>query len=206
MATQHQLLLTRRIAGSGGRSLGNVIEVLDYDERWPRSFETERTRLSVLLGDLLDDIHHVGSTSVVGLPAKPKIDIDAVLRNDSVVTEAVERVQGLFDYTFHGTPYDDGMWTFTSGHGSWGARLYLSGPNNPTHMKRILFRDWLRTHPSDAADYAALKRRLAVDADGDWRFYTGGKTEFVARIVHQAETAIALETSQQIQPPMRRPQ
>ena len=50
----------------------------------------------------------------------------------------------------------------------------------------MLFRDWLRAHPEDAAAYAALKRRLAVEANGDWDFYTGGKVEFVAEIVDMA--------------------
>jgi len=80
------------------------------------------------------------------------------------------------------------MWTFTSGHGSYGTRLYLCGPHNAMHAKRVLFRDWLRSHPDDAADYVALKRRLAKQANGDWKFYTGGKAEFVASIVRQAST------------------
>src|SRR5262249_47551831 len=122
-----------------------------------------------------------------GLGAKPKIDIDAVLHCESVLGEAVERVKSVAEYTFHGEPYGDGMWTFTQGHGSYGTRLYLCGPDNATHCKRVLFRDWLRTHPGDAAEYAALKLRLAALADGDWKFYTGGKAEFVARIVALAE-------------------
>jgi GrpB-like predicted nucleotidyltransferase (UPF0157 family) len=78
------------------------------------------------------------------------------------------------------------MWTFTRGHGSWGARLYLCAPGSATHEKRILFRDWLRTHPGDATAYEALKRRLASEANGDWHRYTGGKSEFVAEIVEMA--------------------
>lgn len=102
------------------------------------------------------------------------------------VPEAIERVKARRDFTFQGDPYADGMWTFTSGHGSYGYRLYLCGPGNPTHIKRILFRDWLRNNPDDAAEYAALKHRLAEDANGDWKFYTGGKSDFVASIVEQA--------------------
>jgi GrpB-like predicted nucleotidyltransferase (UPF0157 family) len=164
----------------------NPIKVVDYDPAWPGLFEKQKRRILELIGDMVENIHHVGSTSIVGLCAKPKIDIDAVLRRDALVAEAIVRVKSVHDYTFHGDPYDDGMWTFTQGHGSFGTRLYLCGPNNATHVKRILFRDWLRIHPADAAEYAALKRRLAVEATGDWKFYTGGKAEFVVRIVRQA--------------------
>lgn len=171
----------------------SAIQVIPYDNAWNERFEEERLRLSELIGDLLDEIHHVGSTSVHGLSAKPKIDIDAVLRGEAAIAEAVGRIKALPDLTFHGDPYGDGMWTFTSGRGSWGTRLYLCAPGNATHIKRILFRDWLRIHPADAEAYADLKSRLAKDANGDWKLYTGGKSEFVARIVEQAAARAADE-------------
>jgi len=68
-------------------------------------------------------------------------------------------------------------------------RLYLCGPGNAAHQKRILFRDWLRAHPEDAQAYEALKRRLAEEARSDFAFYTAGKSDFVARIVERATLA-----------------
>lgn len=166
----------------------SAIKVIDYDTAWPGLFERDKSRILKLIGDMVDDIHHIGSTSVVGLCAKPKIDIDAVLRKETLIADAVERLNSLREFTFHGDPYGDGMWTFTSGHGSYGTRLYLCAPENATHVKRMLFRNWLRDHPGDAAEYANLKRKLAAAADGDWKFYTNGKSDFVARIVQQAST------------------
>ena len=164
----------------------STIKVVDYDPEWPRLFEREKIRILGGIGYMVEDIHHVGSTSIVGLCAKPKIDIDAVLHSETMVAEAVKQVQSLADFTFHGDPYSDGMWTFTSDHGSYGTRLYICGPGNATHGKRILFRNWLRSHSDAAAEYAALKRKLAAEANGDWKFYTGGKSDFVERIVLQA--------------------
>lgn len=164
----------------------SAIQVIPYDDAWPKRFEEERERLVSLIGGLVAEVHHVGSTSIEGLSAKPKIDIEAVLCSNAVVAQAVERMKTVSESTFHGTPYNDGMWTFVSGHGSWGTRLYLCGPDNPTHLKRILFRDWLRSHPDDAAAYANLKHQLAAEACGDWKIYTGGKSDFVASIVNQA--------------------
>ena len=69
-------------------------------------------------------------------------------------------------------------------------RLYLCGPGNATHVKRVLFRDYLRAHPDVAAAYAALKRKLAGEANGDWKYYTGGKSDFVAEIVRLASAEI----------------
>jgi GrpB-like predicted nucleotidyltransferase (UPF0157 family) len=165
------------------------VEIVDYDPSWPVQFAAERDELRALLGNLLDDVHHIGSTSVPSLAAKPKIDMDAVLRADDFVQEAVERVRVTGAWDYHGDPYGDGRWTFTRGR-SRGTRLYLCGPGNEAHEKRILFRDWLRTHREDAAAYEALKRRLAAEANGDWKFYTGGKSAFVAEIVRQAKAQL----------------
>jgi GrpB-like predicted nucleotidyltransferase (UPF0157 family) len=152
-----------------------TIKVVDYDPSWPAAFRAERAGILALIGDLVEDIHHIGSTSVPGLAAKPKIDMDAVLHTDDFVPEAITRVRATGGWDYHGDPYGDGRWTFTRGRTS-GTRLYLCGPHNEAHEKRILFRDWLRSHPEDAAAYEVLKRRLAVEASGDFAFYTGGKS------------------------------
>lgn len=161
------------------------VEIVDYDPSWPAQFAAERDVLLALLGDLVNEIHHIGSTAVPGLAAKPKIDMDAVLSDERFAPQAIELVRETGAYDFHGDPYGDRRWTFTRGR-SRGIRLYLCGPGNPAHLKRVLFRDWLRMHPADAAAYETLKRRLALAADGDWDFYTGGKADFVAGIVPRA--------------------
>jgi GrpB-like predicted nucleotidyltransferase (UPF0157 family) len=167
-----------------------VIKIVDYDSMWPASFEQEQRRLLQVIGDLVDGIHHVGSTSVAGLAAKPKIDIDAVLGSDTAIGHAVDRLRALAIYCFHGDPYGAGLWTFTRAHHAYGVRLYLCGPGNATHGERVLFRDWLRTHPADAAAYAALKRRLALEAKDDWTRYSEGKADFVATIIRRASSQI----------------
>lgn len=59
----------------GSERLGDVIEVVDYDEEWPVQFATCRERLRTALGDTALAIEHVGSTAVPGLPAKPTVDV-----------------------------------------------------------------------------------------------------------------------------------
>ena len=53
----------------------------DYDPAWPGAFEEARAAIERLLGGLVLEIHHIGSTAVPGLCAKPKIDVDIVLRS-----------------------------------------------------------------------------------------------------------------------------
>lgn len=163
-----------------------TIRVVEADPAWPAHFAMMKHEIAARLGDFAEDIHHIGSTSVPGLAAKPKIDIDAVIRSQALLAGAVERIRADPAWTFHGDRYGDGMWIFTQGRGSWGVRLYLCGPGSAKHEKRMLFRDYLRADPARAVEYAALKRRLALEADGDWDAYTGGKAAFVAETVRLA--------------------
>ena len=70
-----------------------AIRIVDYDPSWPAIFAAECDELLTLLGGFADEIHHIGSTSVPGLAAKPKIDIDAILRRTDMLPEAIARVQ-----------------------------------------------------------------------------------------------------------------
>ncbi|MEH6451673.1 MAG: GrpB family protein [Psychromonas sp.] len=51
------------------------VEVVDYDPNWLSLFEQEKLLLMKNSGSAIDKIHHIGSTSIVGLSAKPIIDI-----------------------------------------------------------------------------------------------------------------------------------
>jgi GrpB-like predicted nucleotidyltransferase (UPF0157 family) len=162
-----------------------AIVVLDYDPAWPAIFETISTRLETLLSGLVLEICHIGSTAVPGLCAKPKIDVDVVLKDAAAIPPGIARLKSA-GYTFHGDKYRDGMWAFTSGRSSHGERVYLCVRDAATHENRLLFRDYLRAHPEAAAEYGRLKRRLAAETDDDWDYYTGSKGPFVAEIVARA--------------------
>ena len=164
-----------------------AIVVLPYDDRWPELFAQVRSELAPVFAGLAPAFHHVGSTSVPGLAAKPKIDLHAAFADLAAVAAAVETMQGVAGYTHHGDKYGDQSWTFTSGKGSYGARLYLCTADNHVLRDRILFRDYLRTHPERADAYAALKLRLMSEANDDWDYYTGSKTEFVRETVRLAQ-------------------
>ncbi|WP_284775390.1 GrpB family protein [Agrobacterium sp. lyk4-40-TYG-31] len=74
-------------------------EVVDYDPVWSKLFEEIRARIELLLLGLVTEIHHIGSTSVPGLCAKPKIDIDIIFRQAAEIREGIARMQATGDYT-----------------------------------------------------------------------------------------------------------
>jgi GrpB-like predicted nucleotidyltransferase (UPF0157 family) len=164
-----------------------AIRVLDHDPRWAALFNLHKGEIESLLSGLVAEVHHIGSTAVAGLAAKPKLDMDAVVRSRGDVGPALERLRQA-GFVFHGDPYGDERWTFTrDGHEGYGIRLYVCAPGNRAHEERVMFRDWLRAHPEDAVAYAALKLRLAAEAGGDWDRYTGGKTAFVRAVLAKAQ-------------------
>src|SRR5215831_2088832 len=59
------------------------ITIADYDSHWPALFSREDSRIRQALGERVLSIEHVGSTSVPGLAAKPKIDIMLVIKNSA---------------------------------------------------------------------------------------------------------------------------
>jgi len=87
-------LADRRAAGAADLARAGEadapVQVVDYDPAWPASFETERRRLAPLLGGA--DIHHIGSTAVPGLAAKPVIDMMVLMPDiDAPIAVLVER-------------------------------------------------------------------------------------------------------------------
>ncbi|MFB2606752.1 GrpB family protein [Rhizobium phaseoli] len=161
----------------------NPVELVPYDPQWPAHFQRIRNRLFTWLPQALF-IDHIGSTSVPGLAAKPKIDLDVVAISDEVLPAAIDAVSAA-DFVFHGDRGEK-RWAFTRDHHGYGFKLYLCGPANRAHRERLLFRDYLRNHPQRATAYAELKRRLAAEAGNDWDFYTGGKTAFVSETLRLA--------------------
>ncbi|MEM7126499.1 MAG: GrpB family protein [Chloroflexota bacterium] len=72
-----------------------TVEVDDYDPKWADEFESYAGQLHTTLGDLVMSIEHVGSTSVVGLAAKPLVDIDVVISSRILLEKVIERLAAL---------------------------------------------------------------------------------------------------------------
>ncbi|GMV07480.1 MAG: hypothetical protein AMXMBFR53_37550 [Gemmatimonadota bacterium] len=126
------------------------VQVVPWDPRWPEQFEAEREGLLPLFGDAAASIHHVGSTSVPGLAAKPVLDV-------LVETPRLLKVQ---------------LHAFVVGH-----------PHAASH---VLSRDFLRSHPSDAAQYGELKTRVASVHSDDPASYQRAKAHLLEALLEKA--------------------
>jgi len=161
--------------------------VLAYDPGWPRAFEVERALLEQVLAPWLrDGIHHVGSTAVPGLAAKPIIDVMAGVRDLEEARAAFAPLRAL-GY-LHREHRPEAHSLLKPGAGGWWQQthhLHLTEPGSDLWRERLAFRDALRADPSLAHEYAEWKWREAA-ASGDPSPYRGDKRPFVARVLAEA--------------------
>lgn len=162
------------------------VALVDYDPRWPAQFAESADWLRTELGsDVALRIEHYGSTAIPGMPAKPVIDVLVEVPSFAAARErALPRLSGdCWEYWW----YADHM-VFFRRNGVMGERtahVHLA-PAGHAVWRGLAFRDYLRTHPADAARYAALKRDLAVRFAHDREAYTRAKTEFVQSVTARA--------------------
>jgi GrpB-like predicted nucleotidyltransferase (UPF0157 family) len=160
------------------------ISVVPYDAEWPARFESERALLAEALAPWLEGgIHHIGSTAVPGLDAKPIVDVMAGVRGLDEARESFGVLAGL-DYCH--APYQEwNHWFCKPSPARRTHHLILVEPSNPKFRERLAFRDHLRANPGTAAEYAALKHRLAARHRDDREAYTAAKAGFVTEVVRR---------------------
>lgn len=165
--------------------MARKMHVVEYSADWPLLYEQEIVLLRRALGKEIIRDHHVGSTAVPGLAAKPIIDIllevQSVERLDDL-SQAMERI-GYQPRGEFGIP---------------GRRYYLKGGDDRTHHvhafavddprigNHLAFRDYLREHPAAVAEYSTVKQAAAVAHRNDPEGYGAFKQDFVERTVAKA--------------------
>jgi len=135
-------------------------------------------------------VHHVGSTAIPGLAAKPIVDVIAGVRD---LEEAREAFEPLARVGYVPDPHRPGI----AHHFSKPSRrfpdvthgLHLTEPGSDLWRERLVFRDALRHDRALAAEYEELKLRLAAEHADDGEAYVTGKREFVARVLAAAGLA-----------------
>lgn len=157
------------------------IEIVPYDENWPREFVEIAVQLRAALGEVALRIDHIGSTSVPGLAAKDVIDVQVTVRDFAAPLEVLLSSPG---YIRLPDINEDHLPPQVSGPASEWEKRYFQPPDGqrPTNLHvrahgranqryALLFRDYLRTHPVAANAYAEIKRALAHYHPENWDAY-----------------------------------
>lgn len=158
-----------------------IIEVVPYNPDWPHIYEKEAELIANTLGDNFLEIHHIGSTAVPNLAAKPIIDMIAVVRNITKVDDYNDAMKAL-GYQAMGECGMPLRRFFQKGSHTKTHNIHIFEQNNSEIERHIQFRDWMRTHSKDRQAYAELKKNLSASCQDDIFSYSSGKEAFIAAI------------------------
>lgn len=161
------------------------INIVDYLPCWPAMFEEEAKAIVEATGQLIIEIHHIGSTAVSGLAAKPVIDIMIVVTDITLLDNEITRdALAILGYSARGENGIAGRRYFTKGGDMRSHQLHAFAVGDPHIKRHLAFRDYLRSHKDICAEYASIKRAAAESCDHDAALYCALKDPFIQR--HQA--------------------
>ena len=166
--------------------MSDPIVVVPYEPRWPEVFAAFADRVCQALGDELAlAVEHVGSTSVLGLAAKPVIDLDVVIPTAADLPVVIERLATI-GYVHEGDKGLAGRDAFMWPPGEERHHLYVCPKGSVPLQEHLLFRDYLRAHPDEVQRCSDLKRDLAVRFRDNRLAYSEAKTEYVLGVLKKA--------------------
>lgn len=161
-----------------------AVQLVPHRHEWADMAKTESARLKATLGDNLVTVHHVGSTAIPGIMAKPIVDLLPVVRSLDELDAQEDAVRAL-GYKWHGEFGLEGrrFCTFTdpkSGKRTFQLHFFRDGDNlDVRHM--LAFRDYLRAHPFIAKAYEMEKIRAAAAQPDDTTLYNVEKNDWIKR-------------------------
>lgn len=154
------------------------VAVVDYDAQWPVLFAAERSLLQITLGEVISQIHHVGSTSVVGLAAKPIIDILLeVVDLDEL--DKLNAAMAQAGYTARGENGIPNRRYFTKDGDQRSHQVHAFAIGDTQIVKHLAFRDYLIKNKNVADQYAEIKRAAVLASENDIHRYSAFKADFI---------------------------
>jgi len=158
-----------------------MIIISKYNPKWAGEFESIKSSLMEILGDLALRIDHIGSTSVPGLGAKDIIDIQITVKelDDQIKQKLINagyRDWGTIahDHVPQGANENLKLWEkffFTQPEGQRPANIHVRVDGNPNQIYPLLFRDYLRAHPDSAKTIELIKKEIAKRHGNDLEAY-----------------------------------
>lgn len=161
----------------------NFIQVKEYDDNWPKTFDLESLVLREAVGANFIAVHHVGSTAVAGLLAKPKIDIILVVKSGHDAISKLEKV----GYVYKGEWNIPCKFGFTK-RGEYSVNLHVLEDGHAEIEANLIFRDALRNSKELRKQYQMLKTEILKFEDSHEKSkfglpnYTLRKAEFIRNV------------------------
>lgn len=167
------------------------VKVEKYNPEWQEEFNKERKNLKKIFGDVAISIEHVGSTSIVGLSAKPIIDIAIGVNSLENISKVKEKILKFSHYSIkennaegeilmrRGVPIKPGedKPSFITHF------IHILEINGRKYKETLAYRDYLRKNNEALIEYDNLKQKLATKYQNDRKAYTKAKDKFIKSIL-----------------------
>ena len=157
--------------------------VVPHDPEWAEAFAAEARALTGAIGGTCVAIHHIGSTAIAGILAKPIIDMLGVVGDFGELQSASGRIEAL-GYIAMGAFGIEGRRYYRkdNAEGQRTHHLHVYETGSPHIERHLAFRDYLRSHPVKAAEYSALKAQIIASGEP----YQQTKDSYVMRVEAEA--------------------
>src|SRR2546423_13276287 len=163
------------------------VEVVPYDPRWRDAFEAEAKHVAAALGENVVAIHHIGSTAIPNIYAKPVVDLLVEVRDIAEVdgqSSAMEslgyEVMGEYGIPRHRYFRKDNQEGIRTHH------IHAFEAGSAEVERHLAFRDYMIAHPGEAQRYSELKRRPAEEHPQSMDRYVDGKDGFIKEMDRRA--------------------
>lgn len=168
-------------------AINEDIRLIPYDPIWAKKFCDEKARLLGIFSKDILELEHIGSTAIIGLCAKPIIDMMGAV----ISMEAADSlIIPLCDFGYV-TPDESNnelaerRWLMRYANGHRTHHLHLVQLGSHSWKRTIKFRDVLMNHPEVAEEYERLKKSLVKGNLNDRNAYIRGKTAFIEAVVQR---------------------
>lgn len=164
------------------------VELVPHDPQWSAVAAAEQERLAAALGAVLVAVHHVGSTAIPQITAKPILDLMPVVTTLGALDEQRQSVEAL-SYEWWGEFGLPGRRYCTRSDPATGRRfvqLHCYALGSPEITRHLAFRDYLRHRPDLAQAYDREKARCRALHPDDSHAYAECKSPWIARMEAEA--------------------
>lgn len=170
--------------------------VVPYDPKWPEMFKFEANRVIATLGENVVAVHHIGSTAIPRIHAKPIIDLLIEVKDLAQVDEQATEMEGLgYEAMGEFGISDRRFFCKTNEAGLRAHHLHAFVADSEEVKRHLAFRDYMIAHPENAQRYSELKQRLAKKYPTNINGYMNGKDSFIRVIDEQAAQWQSLRTA-----------
>ncbi|WP_138825964.1 GrpB family protein [Bacillus altitudinis] len=157
--------------------------LVPWSMEWKNEYEKEKRQIIADIGPYTINVHHIGSTAVKGLSAKPIIDIAIEIEHFFDGEKCVKALEAL-GYSYKGTDVLPERHYFNKGEPRT-HQIHMYQRHNKYLLEQLNFRDYLRNNEQARSEYQQLKLKLSRLHGNDKHKYTHEKTAFIKSILEK---------------------